>query len=135
MKYLLMVFVFLAGCSSAGNNVAGVVVPVSDPPYYINATVTDSVYPGASRFVKLCVDADTDKTNGCIYSDSLSMSTSSGSFHVVNISSSGVYFVYAYKDIDANGVFSVGDNYSEAREITLNGNLVITSAFILAMVY
>lgn len=118
------------GCSEAGKQTSG---GISAPPYTITATVTDSVYPGASKAVKLCADLDTDKTNGCTYSDTVTMSGSSSAFQIINLPQ-GVFYVYALKDVDSNGTFNSGDVYSATQEVTLNGNLNITPAVVLQTV-
>lgn len=132
-KLFLVGLVALAGfgCSEAGKSVAG---GISAPPYFVNATVNDAVYPGALKNVKLCADLDTDKTNGCAYSDTVSMSTGSSAFNIINLPS-GVFYVYALKDVDSNGNFNAGDVYSATQEVTLNGNLTITAPIVLQTVF
>lgn len=132
-KLSLVILIGLVGfgCGEAGKQVAG--NTPTPPPYFVNATVQDNVYPGASKTVKLCVDLDTDKTNGCAYSDTATMSLSSSAFNVINIPS-GVFYVYALKDVDSNGTFNGGDVYSATQEVTLNGNLVLSSPIILSTV-
>ncbi len=131
-KIFLVGLVALAGfgCSEAGKSVAG---GISAPPYFVKATVTDNVYSAATRFVKLCVDADTSKVNGCDYSDSVSMSGSSSAFNVINIPA-GTFYIYAFKDADSNGVLNSGDALSDTQVLIMNSNQQLSAPVVLQTV-
>lgn len=131
MKKILILGLCLIsfGCSEVAKQ-AGVPSQSHPSPYYLKATVQDSIYPGAQRNVKLCVDSDTDKTNGCSFSDTISMSSISTAFNVINIPN-GIYYVYALKDVDTNGSFNSGDLFSQTQQVIIDQDIQILSNIIL----
>ena len=133
MKNLLLVLfglMILSGCSgSGGGSTAGSSGHAA--PYYISGTVQDNNYPGASRQIHLVVDNDTTIGNGNVAENAI-LGTTGVSMSVTGLAA-GTYFVYAWKDVDVNGVFGSGDNYtgSPITVVVTNDDVILGSNVLL----
>lgn len=136
MKNLILLMVLglgFAGCAGGGVGGSSGGSSGHAAPYYVSGTVVDPTYPGASRTIHFVVDADTDKTNGNLLSDT-AMGTTGQTFQINGLTA-GTYFVYAWKDVDASGSLNSGDNYSAATQIVItNDDVLLGSSISLASV-